>query len=704
MHRSQSPTQRHNESQQGSIVVILAASIGMLMVLLASIQIGYAAYMKRELQKAADMAALSGVQALTVDDESCSKAKLNADSLADANISNTSFSLIECGQWKGDSSGNPSTNFQAGVSPYNALRVRISKEQSPLVPFIGTDTPAEAVATATISEPVATFSVGSELLSLSKDGLLGKLLSTLALSPEELTLLSSDGLANVHLTPSGLLQGLKEAGLDIDLSAGTRKQLLNLAPVTLGNLLTAAANVLANSPSGNSNNNDIDLALLRSIGTALDIPQLAVQLFGDETKNGLLNLGPSDPTSALAAKLNLGNLIAAGLLTANTNNLIDLQLPNEGILNVLRGQLRIIEPPTIAIGGEGTAAHSAQLRLYLYLSSDEIPVVGLILNTLGTYVHLPIILDVATSRGTLEKACTGENRDGAVIAVKAAAASLCIGKFSGMTLSKASNAPSEVFYQELLAPTNSCFDEASESSIKPERFEVLNVLGVLPVRSSVAINLIPGKETDVELRAPATTSVDGTNVDLSGTINNIIADAVLDGILGDMLGYSTDAGITQPDNPSRQAIAEQLVGTSGAGKSLSDVNASLVWSQERMEEINNRMTNNGLVGVLGGTLGILNNALSSIFSAVGDVLCLPAVLGGNNALRSCRTGMVKTFTLANGDSFAASTVAIALAILKPLLDPISTVINNLLSTLGISIVNTDVTLHSVQCGLPRLVQ
>jgi hypothetical protein len=45
------PRSPSHASQQGSVVVILAIAIGMLIALLGSIQIGYSFYVKRELQK-----------------------------------------------------------------------------------------------------------------------------------------------------------------------------------------------------------------------------------------------------------------------------------------------------------------------------------------------------------------------------------------------------------------------------------------------------------------------------------------------------------------------------------------------------------------------------------------------------------------------------------------------------------------------------
>src|SRR5690554_3670279 len=100
------PPTSSNSSQEGSVVVIFAISIVMLIALLGSIQIGYTAYQKRELQKVADMAALSGVQEISEgDDFACNEASTRARHIAQQNANKlNSLNLSEmisplCGRW-----------------------------------------------------------------------------------------------------------------------------------------------------------------------------------------------------------------------------------------------------------------------------------------------------------------------------------------------------------------------------------------------------------------------------------------------------------------------------------------------------------------------------------------------------------------------------------------------------------------------------
>lgn len=68
----------------------------------------------------------------------------------------------------------------------------------------------------------------------------------------------------------------------------------------------------------------------------------------------------------------------------------------------MQSQVRIVEPPSIGVGGVGAQATSAGIRVYLRANTSNIPLVGpLLANTLGTKIDLPIIIDVAQSTGTV---------------------------------------------------------------------------------------------------------------------------------------------------------------------------------------------------------------------------------------------------------------------------------------------------------------
>ncbi|XOT94988.1 hypothetical protein ACMTAU_17570, partial [Alcaligenes pakistanensis] len=96
----------------------------------------------------------------------------------------------------------------------------------------------------------------------------------------------------------------------------------------------------------------------------------------------------------------------------------------------------------------------------------------------------------------------------------------------------------------------------------------------------------------------------------------LLSDAVLSGILGDLLNtpWSGASG--------KRQMAESLVGD-GAGRSVSAVVNEMNWSKERMDQLSRTMSQNGLIGVLGGTLGFVDNLLTTLLGApLSDVACV----------------------------------------------------------------------------------
>src|SRR5690606_7566360 len=119
------------------------------------------------------------------------------------NLKDLSATNIEpiCGSWAvpanyNSEAGAPHPSFFiAGKTPYNAVQVKINYDIPPIIPlFDASEGSTSAVAVST--EPVAAFSVGSRLLSVRSDGLVGSLLYTVGLQPDLLTVLDSAGLAN----------------------------------------------------------------------------------------------------------------------------------------------------------------------------------------------------------------------------------------------------------------------------------------------------------------------------------------------------------------------------------------------------------------------------------------------------------------------------------------------------------------------------
>lgn len=686
--------------QRGSMTVAIVFAVIVGLVLLGVAQLGYAYYMKREIQKASDLAALSAVQVLGLGAPAdCARAQQAGRTAVLANVPAIldTFSAddvtVECKVWdstRADASGMYVFDPAAGQTP-NALRITVNKTLNSLLPDIVVDgAPVRVVSVAVSTRPVAVFTVGSRLVRLQKGGLLSQLLATVGATPAQLDILDAAGLASVNITPSGLLEAL---GLPVSVATGvgTPAQLAALNNLTLGQLLQATVTVM--NKAGDTAGASLGL-LTNAINVVLNVMpvNLPVKLFGD---GGVLDLNvvSGDINSALQANINALNVLETALVIANGQNLVNLGL-NVPLLGV-QSQVRIVEPPSIGVGGVGAQATSAGIRVYLRANTSNIPLVGpLLANTLGTRIDLPIIIDVAQSTGTVSKLCQAPLTESqATIDVTSSVANICLGRFPGMA------SDTDDLKNNFLSLTNSC-QPSSFAAIQPYR--VLNVLNLLPLTSKVTLPIFnstaPVSVTLTEPPSPnSTATVTATSVNLGALASNL-ADAVVGGILGDLIGTGTPLTPAQ-----RTGLATTLVGGGGnnAGKSISQVVNDMQWSSTALNQLGQRMSTGGLTGLLGGTLQVVGNLLNSLlFAPLGDLSC--ALTFTPDALRQCRINGVSTLAL-SGSNQVGGVLSIVVTLLQPLLGMLSSLLQQLLDLLGLSVGQTDVSLLSVDCGKPRLV-
>jgi len=348
--------------QHGSILVSAAVFILIGLVLLGAVQLGYLYYTQRQLQNAADLAALSGVQSLdpsaAAGDGGCAAAKSVALAIAQANFPGmaASDSTLDCGTWTSGASGAQySAADPAQPGNTNAVQVQLSHNVASITPF-SQDHTLNAVARAATSQPVAAFSVGSRLLSVNdSDGLLAAILKSGGVDPARVTVLDSSGVANLFLTPSGLLQQL---GLPASVAAGvgTPDELAELKNLTLGQFLNAAATIVGQS------NTDLATAI-RLIGNTASFATNPITLFGS---GGVIALPGDDPTSALSTSISVVALVEAAVVVANQRQALKLSLTNSLLTSPVT--ISVLEPPTIVTGGKGASASNMQVRADILLS------------------------------------------------------------------------------------------------------------------------------------------------------------------------------------------------------------------------------------------------------------------------------------------------------------------------------------------------
>jgi hypothetical protein len=185
------------------------------------------------------------------------------------------------------------------------------------------------------------------------------------------------------------------------------------------------------------------------------------------------------------------------------------------------------------------------------------------------------------------------------------------------------------------------------------------------------------------------------------------------------------------DTVDRTGLAQSLVGSQGKGNSPSDiandiqhnldegvhiggvaqpVSTSLNQLSQDLSELPLGLvsaTLGGVVGSVSGLVGGVTGLVGNLVNGLGNVLFgCEGILSGNytsEKVRECRVNTVEDDVLKDGN-LDSVTAGLAMAVLQPVLDPLTGVLNDLLAQLGLHLGETDVVLYSVKCGTPRLVQ
>ncbi|WP_194270656.1 TadG family pilus assembly protein [Glaciimonas soli] len=403
--------QRVAGGQRGSIAVMAVIFLSVMIILLSSIDIGYLFYMKRDLQKAVDLAALAGAQQLVstpLAGNPTGCAATDAPVLAAiGNAQTNGFTIVAsnvtCGYWDPANNSAPSyfsTSATASVVSLNAVKVVVTQTVPIFFGLLPNTISAQAIASGTT--PIAAFSLGTGLLSLcsSNSALLAPLLTGLNGSSLCLSAVSSSGLVGAQIS---LLQLLNNLGV----SVGSVSEVANIK-VTLLQLINASISALTPAQQA-------------SITTDLG-PLITLAGSTQFTLGKILNLDTSNGLSALNAQVNVLDLLNVGTLqVANGNNFVDLGASVPGLVGV---KLALIQPPQIAVGPVGTTATSAQLRLAINVASVSLGVVST--------SSLPIYVDLAAGQATLEGVQCNASPRSATFNVSTGIADVCMATGQGV--------------------------------------------------------------------------------------------------------------------------------------------------------------------------------------------------------------------------------------------------------------------------------
>ncbi|ETH84526.1 putative Tad-like Flp pilus-assembly [Bordetella pertussis STO1-CHOC-0017] len=422
---------RARRRQRGSILIPAALAILIGVALLGAAQLGYFFYMKRELQKTADLAALTGVQVLSPGDEAaCAAAgqavrasvRANLGSRADDGLS------IEptCWRWARDEAELAPRYVREPADPserYNAVAVVLGMPVRALFPFLGGRTlEVEAIA-ARPADPIAAFSVGTGLLATGS-GELTRLLKQVGLDIGGTAVLGYDiGLAGVKITPAGLLDALGIA-VPTDISVAGLNQLLSANVSALDGVLDAVVRAASRDSLLDAN-----VGLVQAIETAVGVKDLAVRL-GSETAEragGLFaNIQAPDAASALNVELDALEVLATAIGVGTSGHAIACGV---AVPLLMSGPARcsVVEPPSIAIGGVGATAYTSQIRVHAPLRLDTGSLLG---GLVRLDLDIPLTVDVVNGHGTIEALCHARDaagRDLAVVSTRSSLLKICLG-------------------------------------------------------------------------------------------------------------------------------------------------------------------------------------------------------------------------------------------------------------------------------------
>jgi len=408
--------------QRGGMSVTMMLVMAGLVTMLGLVEVGYLLWAKRDAQKVADLAALAGAQRLDL----CTSGNSDNTAARQNALQENRFGGqldVRCGNWNANHA--TADHFIGTVSvenPRNAVKV---VAQRSVLPFFGTHAQLPTVSAQAVAKrtaPSAVFSVGSQLLRTNGNSPLMATLRLVGLDVSNATVLSYDGLAQVSVTPSGLLKALG-IPVEANLSVADFNRLLSVNKISLAQLVDATAVVLGRDSAV--------AAQLRALGslvsTGLDINQANITLGSQNGGGGLFAevIAPDGSIgSALESKINVLDLLNTGISIANDNNGVQVRGLNLLGIDVKAG---VIEPPSIAIGGVGARAYNAQVRLMVDVDSNRVPAVGALLSLLGTRLHLPLHVDVTNAMGTLSSIQCGATPPTATVKVDSSVLRACVG-------------------------------------------------------------------------------------------------------------------------------------------------------------------------------------------------------------------------------------------------------------------------------------
>lgn len=514
-------------SEQGGGIAMIAALWGGVACALAAltVDVGSLALHARNLQGAADLAALSGAMDLQ-------RAEAAARATATGNAGPDIEVLVTRGLYRADRSLGPADRFSAGEVEPNAVRVTLT-EQAPLYFgrfILGRDTTAltrSATAATTQAPPRAMFSIGSRLAALN-GGVANQLLSGLTGSSISLSVMDYDALAHADVNLLGFIDAL---ATDLHLQAGDYDGLLDQS-IEVGRALAVLRPLVG--PQASS-----ALSRLTSAGIGARIKLR--DLIGVEAgaQDGL--------AGGLDASVSALELVMAMAEIGGGDRQVALNLGVQAGLADLTASLAIGERPNrspwLTITDKGTPIiRTAQARVYIKARTAQ-SLMGL------AQINLPILIELASSEARLEVITCTPGRS-VTLGVRPGLAKASIGVIDETRLKDFKHAlnpaPATLFsVLGLVSLTGSAQIEAADQRFKPVVFSDAEITDQTP-KTVKTTGLVNGIVVSLLQRLDVDVHIIGLGLGLGGIVQALgvlltplgpVLDAVINPVL-DLLGLS----------------------------------------------------------------------------------------------------------------------------------------------------------------------
>jgi hypothetical protein len=502
----------------------------------------------------------------------------------------------------------------------------------------------------------------------------------------------------------------------------------------VGQLLSATASIA--SSQGNSVAAAQITALNSLVGTVLNINNLNINLFGTTAGNGLFGMVASgNRDAALSAQVDALGLVSTVIGIGTANHAVSLNTSIVGIPI----SVGLIEPPSIGIGGVGTTAYNAQVRVFVDISinSSSNPTPSALaafvplFQLLNTSLNLPIAIDLIDGYGTLTSLDCSQAVRTAQISVTSTLMHLCVGNITNATA---------------FSTTDPC------SAGGPPPISFLTVLGIAAPPASINLpGLVSTTSPPLSFSVSAATPLPQTQSTLPnplalGDTVTAIGNALM-GVVDDLLSPSSSGAAASDASVAANLATQYLQKTISPTTGKYNVTAAVSLLQNGSAALNlaplgtwtvskgvptpcgllNTLTcavdgpvwtgfTDSVTGAGQGTLGqILGSLLGGLVlnncsGLVANLLTYNPCVANNLAsyLQTSPTGLAAP-AAAGGAGQTCGLLCTLLSpvvngVLAPLLNGAGSLLSSALSNvLGIELGETDVTLSGLTCAEPRLV-